>query len=111
MDCLNTTCGLLPFRVFNEPDQVYRLWIALFMHAGLLHLLLSITFSFSILRHVEKRLGWLRTAILYIISGVGGNLVNAFFAPYNPEVRGVLLLLSWRVCEMCCVLGGQRRGE
>ena len=34
VDCLNDICGLLPFRVFNEPDQVYRLWIALFLHAG-----------------------------------------------------------------------------
>jgi membrane associated rhomboid family serine protease len=86
VDCLNTTCGLLPFIEFNEPDQFYRLWIALFMHAGLLHLVLSLIFSFLILRHVEKRMGWLRTAILYVLSGIGGNLVSAFFVPYNPQV-------------------------
>jgi membrane associated rhomboid family serine protease len=87
VDCLNDTCGLLPFAEFNEPDQFYRLWIALFMHAGLFHLILSLIFSFLILRHVEKRLGWLRTSIIYIFSGIGGNLVSVFFVPYNPEVR------------------------
>ena len=34
VDCMNDICGLLPFRVFNQPDQVYRLWLALFLHAG-----------------------------------------------------------------------------
>ena len=35
---------------------------------------------------IEKRLGWVRTAVIYIFSGIGGNLVSAYFAPYNPEV-------------------------
>ena len=34
VDCLNDICGLLPFREFNQPDQIYRLYIALFLHAG-----------------------------------------------------------------------------
>lgn len=86
VDCLNGICGLLPFLDFNEPDQVYRLWIALFLHAGLLHVIFTVLFSVFVLRHVEKRLGWFRTAIIYILSGIGGNLVSAYFVPYNPKV-------------------------
>ena len=35
VDCLSGICGLLPFAEPNKPDQFYRLWIALFLHAGL----------------------------------------------------------------------------
>lgn len=34
VDCLGSSCGLLPFGRVNVPDQVYRLWLALFLHAG-----------------------------------------------------------------------------
>ncbi len=84
---MNEVCGLLPFREFNQPDQIYRLWLALFLHAGLIHLVLSLVFDFFVLRHVEKRLGWWRTASIYILSGVGGNMVSAYFVPYYPEVH------------------------
>ena len=80
-------------------------------HCSLLHLILSIIFSFFILRHVEKRLGWLRTAILYLVSGVGGNLVSVFFVPYNPGVSGgaypmneVLWMMHWEPHFLNCPL-------
>lgn len=34
VDCFADVCGLLPFANPNNPDQVYRLWLALFMHSG-----------------------------------------------------------------------------
>lgn len=34
VDCFADVCGLLPFANPNHPDQVYRLWLALFMHSG-----------------------------------------------------------------------------
>ena len=87
----------------NQPDQFYRLWTALFLHAGLdipinlhnsfqtfsysiIHLVFTLVFHFLVLRHVEKYLGWFRTVIIYIGSGIGGNLVSIVFIPYNPEV-------------------------
>ena len=41
VDCLNDVCGLLEFLKLNEPDQVYRLWIALFLHAGLVCVIIT----------------------------------------------------------------------
>jgi membrane associated rhomboid family serine protease len=41
------------------------------------------------MRDLERLIGWTRMAILYIGSGVGGNLASAIFVPYN-----VSLLLS-----------------
>lgn len=32
--CMDDVCGLLPFLNPEVPDQVYRLWLSLFLHAG-----------------------------------------------------------------------------
>lgn len=32
--CLDKVCGLLPFLNPDIPDQFYRLWLSLFLHAG-----------------------------------------------------------------------------
>ncbi|XP_003384540.1 PREDICTED: inactive rhomboid protein 2-like [Amphimedon queenslandica] len=86
VDCLSDLCGLLPFVYPKVPDQFYRLLTSLFLHAGIIHLVFTLTFHFFVLRHVEKYLGWLRTSLIYLGSGLGGNIVSAVFVPYNPEV-------------------------
>lgn len=40
----------------------------------------------TILRDLEKLAGWLRISIIYIISGITGNLASAIFLPYRAEV-------------------------
>ncbi|XP_056891606.1 inactive rhomboid protein 2-like isoform X3 [Takifugu flavidus] len=35
--CLDDVCGLLPFLNPEVPDQFYRLWLSLFLHAGCPH--------------------------------------------------------------------------
>ncbi|XP_052456665.1 inactive rhomboid protein 2 isoform X1 [Carassius gibelio] len=84
--CLNDVCGLLPFLNPNVPDQFYRLWLSLFLHAGLLHCLVSVIFQMTVLRDLEKLAGWLRISIIYIVSGITGNLASALFLPYRAEV-------------------------
>ncbi|PIO35227.1 hypothetical protein AB205_0205400 [Aquarana catesbeiana] len=32
--CMDDVCGLLPFLNPEVPDQCYRLWLSLFLHAG-----------------------------------------------------------------------------
>jgi hypothetical protein len=34
VDCLSDVCGMLPFYKPNVPDQFYRLFLSLFLHAG-----------------------------------------------------------------------------
>ncbi|KAJ8002053.1 hypothetical protein DPEC_G00175810 [Dallia pectoralis] len=84
--CLDDVCGLLPFLNPDVPDQFYRLWLSLFLHAGLLHCLVSVVFQMTILRDLEKLAGWVRISIIYILSGVTGNLASALFLPYRAEV-------------------------
>ena len=52
----------------------------------IIHLFFTLLFDFFVLRHVEKYLGWFRTAFIYVGSGIGGNIVSAVFVPYSPEV-------------------------
>ncbi|XP_062402182.1 inactive rhomboid protein 2-like [Sardina pilchardus] len=86
VNCLDDVCGLLPFLNPDVPDQFYRLWLSLFLHAGLLHCLVSVVFHMTILRDLEKLAGWLRISIIYILSGITGNLASALFLPYRAEV-------------------------
>lgn len=52
----------------------------------LLHCLVSVVFQMTILRDLEKLAGWVRISIIYILSGITGNLASALFLPYRAEV-------------------------
>ncbi|XP_071965321.1 inactive rhomboid protein 1-like isoform X2 [Antedon mediterranea] len=86
VDCLDDVCGLIPFGNKEKPDQIYRLWLSIFLHAGIFHCILSIIMQMTILRDLEKLAGCLRIATIYLISGIGGNLMSAIFIPYRAEV-------------------------
>jgi len=40
----------------------------------------------TVLRDMEKLAGWLRISIIYMMSGITGNLGSAIFLPYRAEV-------------------------
>ncbi|KAG7244372.1 hypothetical protein INR49_002810 [Caranx melampygus] len=109
--CMDDVCGLLPFLNPEIPDQFSRLWLSLFLHAGILHCLVSVLFQMTVLRDIEKLAGWLRVSIIYMLSGITGNLASAIFLPYRAEVGpagsqfGILACLfvelfqSWQILE------------
>ncbi|GFO31503.1 rhomboid-like protein [Plakobranchus ocellatus] len=86
VDCFEEICGMIPFADSTHPDQFYRLWTSLFLHGGLVHLVISIMFQMYIMRDLEKLMGAIRTCIIYIGSGVAGNLASCTFIPYQVEV-------------------------
>eukprot|EP00795_Rhopilema_esculentum_P009388 gene9388-17092_t len=86
VDCLSSVCGLLPFLKLQTPDQVYRLWLSLFLHAGIIHIIITLVFNFTILRDIEKMAGWARIAVIYLSGGIGGNLWSSVLTPYQVEV-------------------------
>ena len=53
----------------------------------ILHCLVSVLFQMTVLRDLEKLAGWVRISIIYILSGITGNLASAIFLPYRAEVR------------------------
>ena len=44
--------------------------------------------QFLFLRDLEKMAGASRVAIIYMVSGMAGNLASSIFVPYRAEVRG-----------------------
>ena len=40
---------------------------------------------------MEKMAGWLRISLIYLISGIGGNLWSAVLIPYQAEVSFPLI--------------------
>lgn len=85
VQCFEEICGMIPFTHPKNPDQFYRLWTSLFLHGGLLHLLVTIVFQMIIMRDMEKLIGAIRMAIIYIGSGIAGNLASCTFIPYQVE--------------------------
>uniref|UniRef100_A0A8R1I055 Rhomboid domain-containing protein n=1 Tax=Caenorhabditis japonica TaxID=281687 RepID=A0A8R1I055_CAEJA len=85
VNCFSSVCGMLPF-FGNSPNQFYRLFISLFIHAGLIHLIATIALQWWMMTDLEQFIGSKRMAILYLFSGIGGNLASAIFVPFNPEV-------------------------
>uniref|UniRef100_A0A8W7PTV9 Peptidase S54 rhomboid domain-containing protein n=1 Tax=Anopheles coluzzii TaxID=1518534 RepID=A0A8W7PTV9_ANOCL len=107
VSCLNDVCGMFHFMAVDYPDQFYRLFTSLLLHAGLIHLIVSVAFQHLLLADLERLIGPLRTAILYIGSGIAGNLTSAIFVPYKaevgplPSIAGVLasLMLQLVLCH------------
>lgn len=83
---MSNVCGMFPFFSSDVPDQFYRLFTSLCLHAGILHLAITIAFQHIFLSDLERLLGPLRTAIIYIASGIAGNLTSSILVPYRPEV-------------------------
>jgi len=52
----------------------------------LLDLLLTILLQATVMRDLEKLIGWLRIGIIYLLTGVIGSLASATFLPYDIGV-------------------------
>ncbi|KAF2363599.1 Peptidase S54 rhomboid domain [Trinorchestia longiramus] len=86
IECLRDVCKMLAFLDPEVPDQVYRLWVSIFIHPGVIPLLFTLFLHVTLLRNLEKFAGTLRVTIIYIVCGITGNLASAIFVPYRPEV-------------------------
>eukprot|EP00039_Didymoeca_costata_P029346 m.24283 g.24283 ORF g.24283 m.24283 type:complete len:617 (+) comp7591_c0_seq4:17-1867(+) len=107
--CLAKRCGFSMKK--NEPDQWYRFFIPIFLHGGLLHFAGCMALQLTIGVQIERAAGWLRMALIYFISGVGGYVASAVFSPDIPSVGcsgslyGLLgvsivdLVQNWQIVE------------
>jgi len=95
--------------------QWWRFITPIFLHAGLFHLAANLFFQLRTGMALERNIGSLRMAALYLICGVGGNLSSAIFLPHLLSVGasgalfgiiGTLLAISlktWSVQERPCL--------
>ena len=93
VSCLSEVCGLFPFEGGTSspsrspsPNQIYRLFTSLLVHAGVAHLLISLPLHWTFVRFMEILAGPFRTAAIYFLSGITGNLVSSILLPYQAQV-------------------------
>lgn len=96
-----------------EPDiymgHIYLLISPIFLHAGIIHIVGNLLFQLRFGWVAEKRWGWWRVAVIYILSGMGGCLLSAYASPTVVGVGAsgalfglfgasiVFLILNWDV--------------
>lgn len=113
-DCLQDICELTwSSTTFggSQPDQWYRLILAIFLHNGVVQLIILLVIQLYLCYKIERRIGWLRIFLVYILSGVGGYLTSSILDPdsvgVGPSgalygllgVQLVELLQSWKLID------------
>ena len=53
----------------------------------MIHLAITLVVQYYLMRDLEKLAGPVRIGVIYILSGIAGNLASAIFVPYRAEVR------------------------
>ncbi|XP_063926279.1 inactive rhomboid protein 1-like isoform X2 [Zophobas morio] len=101
--CLSSVCGMGGISDPKFPCQWWRFILPMFYHAGIVHLVLNILFQVTIGFRIESECGPLRFFLIFLISGIGGNIVSGIFSPYVTQVgsSGALYgLMSILVVEL-----------
>lgn len=80
----NNTCNLeetcaMPLWMFSAaaPNQWYRFISSIFLHGGVVHLLLNLSFQINVGFQMEREVGWWRIALIYFAGGAGGFIFGA----------------------------------
>ncbi|KAK2144245.1 hypothetical protein LSH36_775g00038 [Paralvinella palmiformis] len=83
--CIAEVCGMLPFMNKGEPDQFYRFLTSLFLHSGVLTIIITLILQLILMRDLEKMIGWLPMFFIYLGGGMVGGLASVIFIPYYVE--------------------------
>lgn len=92
---LSELCGLTKLKLSSDgsaylPDQWYRIFIPIFLHAGFLHIIFNLLLQVTMGSSIERNIGIIKYAIIYISSGIGGFLLGANFTPQGIASTGAL---------------------
>ncbi|EDK38656.2 hypothetical protein PGUG_02754 [Meyerozyma guilliermondii ATCC 6260] len=88
---LSELCGLSGIPIeYNryEPDQWYRIITPIFLHAGFLHIIFNLLLQVTMGASIERQIGVIKFAIIYLMSGIGGFVLGANFSPNGIASTG-----------------------
>lgn len=104
VSCINSVCSVnTQDRMASSPwtkgIHLTRLLLSLFVHAGLIQLMISLLVQYVYMRRLEHLLSMNKLSLLYIFSGVFGNLTSSIFLPLvldtGPNASLFGLLSFW----------------
>jgi membrane associated rhomboid family serine protease len=68
-----------------QKGEWWRFFVPIFLHAGIIHLLLNVLMQVRLFRF-ETQFGGLRVGPIYILCGIFGNVISAIFVPGQTQV-------------------------
>lgn len=71
--------GAMYLPLVVEKGEYYRMFTCIFLHFGFQHLMNNMMMLFFLGSILEEELGWWMYGVLYIISGIGGNVLSALY--------------------------------
>lgn len=109
------TCGAAYTPYILESGEVYRLLFCMFLHFGMEHLLNNMLMLFVLGTRLERAVGKVRFFCIYILGGIGGNLLSMFWESKTGEFA-VSAGASGAVCALlgamiCVILKNRGRVE
>lgn len=72
----------------STPNQWYRMFTAIFIHAGFVHIFFNFMLQIVVGAKIELYIGIIRYAIIYIAAGIGGFLLGCNFTPEGIASMG-----------------------
>lgn len=88
-----------------EQWQIYRFVLPVLLHGGLLHLALNLCAEIRFGLYVERRIGAVRTCVLYLLGTIGGGLLSALWTRAGISVGASAALMAIMGCytvEIVC---------
>lgn len=73
---------------YIQQGEIWRLVTPIFLHIGILHILMNMLTLYYIGQYLEPIMGHVRFFILYMVSGIVGNLASFAFGGYNQLSAG-----------------------
>ncbi|ANQ08577.1 Rhomboid-like protein [Plasmodium coatneyi] len=78
--------GGLNTNYIRNYGEIYRLFWSVYLHGGFMHIIFNVICQIQILWMIEPDWGFLRTLLLFFISGVTGNLLSAVCDPCGVTI-------------------------
>ncbi|KAI7891187.1 uncharacterized protein EV154DRAFT_420767 [Mucor mucedo] len=79
-------CGFGGFG--TTPNQSFRFFISIFLHAGVVHILINLLTHLQLGGEIERKLGLIRYMILYFVSGIWGSILSGVLSGITTSSMG-----------------------